>query len=156
MTAKVTRLAPPARPVDIVSHLAGTGIRHAEVMKRMMGQDAVRHFVRAIASKNPLSDSNNRADIWAQVEDVTAHLPSLASSTVELEIYVNALRRVLSAVQSGLLAIAEGDIKAGHLRVTAYKRRLRVSIGTRATHRVVDFRLETNGAVRIGDQTTGG
>jgi len=125
------------------------------MLDQMMGKEAIRLFVRSIASRHPLGDSAGRGDVWAQVEDVCAAVATLASTTVELEEYVHAVRRVISASSGRRLASSEGMLLAGRTRIAAFGRRVRVTIDNGEGCRLIDFRLEGDGAVRIGNRMAG-
>lgn len=147
----VTRLAPPGRDPGIGDHLAGGSHASPGMVERIMEQEAIRRFVRSIAQRHPVSDSGHRDDVWAQVEDVCSQMRTPASSTTELETCILALRDALTAPREHAMTTSDRAFTAGSMRIAARRRRLRVTCDTRRGRRTMDFRLDPDGAVRIGD-----
>lgn len=150
--ANVTRLAPPGQTAGIGDHLTGGRRATVGMVERIMEQEAMRRFVRSIAQCHPMSDAGHRDDVWAQVEDICSQMRPPASSTAELERFIHALREALGAPRHDGTSTRDQTIDAGTIRMVAHRRRMRVTADTTKGRRTMDFRLEPDGAVRIGDR----
>lgn len=126
------------------------------MMVRMEAESMVRRFVRRLAAKNPLNDSAGRENVWAQVSDILAMVPSLASCPGELDHLAHAVRRIISARSASRLVSTQGELQscAVDMAATGNVFRLRMHDADGGA-RVIHVRLEPNGARRIDDHETG-
>lgn len=160
MSANIVKLVPSAgeRPRTVLACML-TG-HHAEgahpggMYERMMGEAAVRRYVRVKSRRNPLNDSGGRDDVWRQVEDVLALVPGLASSVEELDAMTHGLVRLLPQRAPGRLAASHATLAACRLEVAACGNVMRMRLLSSRSTRIITVRLEREGARRLDDRTT--
>lgn len=159
MSATIVKLVPCAAewPRTVLAGML-TG-HHAEgahpggMYERMMGESAVRRFVRTKSRRNPLNDSGGRDDVWRQVEDVLALVPGLASSVQELDAMAHGLMRLLPQRAPGRMAASHAILAACRLEIATCGNVMRMRLLTNGSARIITVRLERDGARRLDDRT---
>jgi hypothetical protein len=162
LSATIVRLVPDdagAPRTTLARMLTG---HHAQgpapggMVHRMQSESAVRRYVRMQSRSHPLNDAPGREDVWQQVEDVLALVPSLASSVSELDALANGLRRILCQRGPTGLAASFAQLAAARVEVATCGRVMRLRLHSEGSTRIITVRLEIDGARRLDDRTVGG
>ena len=156
MSAEVFRISAPRQKAGVVRHLAGRSRPAGRAMHaRMEGSSAVRNFVANLARSLPLADGPGRPNVWGQVADVLAVVPSLATTCHEIQTMAHAAMTAIGTGRRGA-GVRTVDIRAGEVRFVAHRHRLRMVIAEAGATRIIDFRLKEDGATRIDDHDAEG
>jgi hypothetical protein len=157
MTATIHRIPlPTMTQTTLTRHLTG---HHAQgpapggPMARMQSISAARAYVRHLSRRFSFSDTCGRDDVWRQVEDMIALVPTVAVDVVELDMLAHALREALNRARMSGLATSRIAMRSCGFEVSAFGRTARMRMHDHDRTRIITVRLSRDGALRIDDGT---
>lgn len=155
MTATIHRLTEterPRTPLDrcLTGHHA-QGPMPGGPIARMQSESALRRYVRGLSRRHPLGERNG--DVWRQVEDVLAFVPSLASCVRELDDLAHTLRRMVCGRRPGVLCAMDASLRSCRIGVSVHNAILRMRLTSQSGTRIITLRLHEDGATRLDDRT---
>ena len=154
MTATILRLGTTRKPTQLDRHLIGhhtQGALPGGMKSRIQSEIAVRSYVRNLSRHFPLSDTVGKDDVWQQVEDIIALVPSLASNIFELDAFAHALKQVICVRDTGCLAFTSSNFQACKISISATGSILRLRLIDHDKARIITVKLHPEGVDRLDD-----
>lgn len=156
MTATILRMTRPENPrtsLDrcLTGHYA-QGPAPGGPLTRMQNESALRRYVRSVARRHPLGGGNGE-DVWQQVEDVLAYVPSLASSVRELDDLAHVVRKMLTGRGDGRLKTMDAHMRSCRIGMSVHRSSLRMRLVSSTGSRILTLRLSAAGVSRLDDRS---